>query len=674
MTIFFSLISLILGLHFLKDDLFVSIVLTLLFVIFIIYRFKWKKNVLFITLFLFGALFTHLPRVYNNEENIYSGVIISAKENYFLLYSHGERFYVSSKDNGCEIGDFVSVHGEVSNVWMATYESQFDFNSYLKNKGVQRQINSFSIKPTFQNPIRLKRFKLSIIKDLNLNAAPLVEALLFNTKDYQSNVVSIADTINLIFLLSTAGIYFSFFIRTLKRLIYLKLEERESHFLSLLIVSPYVLFSFPKVGVLRVFLVNLLGASKKEGNSDKKSSFLTRLSLAHLLLLIINPYWAFDSGFLLGLFLTTSLYFFRISYRTKISFKSKMVTPTLVFLFVQPLFVLGSGSFHLFTYFEQIIFIPLIETFIILSILFMIGIPLGNVINFLGNFIYETFKMFEQIDLKIPLAGYTSVFIPVFYLLFMIGIYLFESQRFKHLKYCCITAIGMLLIGLVPIQPLISSGVYFINVGQGDSIVIQDHFHAVMIDTGGNISFDMAQKTLIPFLNKKHIYHLDALITTHDDFDHYGAKDSLLKHFIVRNYLTQKEDFPYQIGNISLVNLNVYDAEQDNDNSLVLYSNFYGKKYLFTGDAPKSIETKIIQNHPELTCDILKVGHHGSKTSSDDSFIKQLHPKEAIISCGRNNRYGHPNKEVIDVLNKYDVKIRRTDYEGTISYLSYFVY
>ena len=119
MTLLFTVISLILGLHFLKDHIVVSVVLTLFFVIFIIYRFNWKKSIFFFSLFLLGALFSHLPRVYNNPENIYSGVVISSKQNYFLMYSHGERFYVYEKQNDREIGDFVVVTGVPSQIGRA---------------------------------------------------------------------------------------------------------------------------------------------------------------------------------------------------------------------------------------------------------------------------------------------------------------------------------------------------------------------------------------------------------------------------------------------------------------------------------------------------------------------------------------------------------------------------
>ena len=86
------------------------------------------------------------------------------------------------------------------------------------------------------------------------------------------------------------------------------------------------------------------------------------------------------------------------------------------------------------------------------------------------------------------------------------------------------------------------------------------------------------------------------------------------------------------------------------------------------GDASKNVEYRIIKEYPNLDVDYLKCGHHGSNTSTSEEFIETITPNEAIISCGENNKYGHPNKEVISTLTKYNVEIRRTDTEGTITY------
>ena len=190
-----------------------------------------------------------------------------------------------------------------------------------------------------------------------------------------------------------------------------------------------------------------------------------------------------------------------------------------------------------------------------------------------------------------------------------------------------------------------------------------------MIDTGGNKSFDMAEETLIPFMNKKKITHLDALILTHDDFDHSGAKDSLCQNFTVKNVLTEANQFPYKVGDLCFTNLNTFDFTEENDKSLVLSLDFIHKKFLFMGDASVKTEEKILETY-NVDCDILKVGHHGSNTSTSDKFLKAASPNEAVISVGAKNSYKHPSHEIIDRLKKYNVKIRRTDEEGTICYFS----
>jgi competence protein ComEC len=94
------------------------------------------------------------------------------------------------------------------------------------------------------------------------------------------------------------------------------------------------------------------------------------------------------------------------------------------------------------------------------------------------------------------------------------------------------------------------------------------------------------------------------------------------------------------------------------------------KKWLFMGDAPTWVEKKVVEEHPELDCDILKAGHHGSDTSSSLLFLQAVTPEVAILSCGLNNSYGHPHISVLNRLKNLGIKIRRTDEEGTISYLT----
>ena len=157
---------------------------------------------------------------------------------------------------------------------------------------------------------------------------------------------------------------------------------------------------------------------------------------------------------------------------------------------------------------------------------------------------------------------------------------------------------------------------------------------------------------------------------THYDYDHYGALEELQKTYKVNQVYDYSSSFPVKMGDITFNNYNYYGEgrTEENDKSLVLGFNILNKDFLVMGDAPTYVEKEIIKNESSVPCDILRVGHHGSNTSTCEEWIKNVTPKEAVISVGKNNRFGHPNKEVINVLNKYKIKIRRTDIEGTIVY------
>ena len=230
--------------------------------------------------------------------------------------------------------------------------------------------------------------------------------------------------------------------------------------------------------------------------------------------------------------------------------------------------------------------------------------------------------------------------------------------------------LSWIIIYHLPIENLITAEVCFINVGQGDSCLIRKGTTSILIDTGGLSYMDVANESLIPFLKKKRIYNIDLVITTHNDYDHCGALDSLKENFYVENVVQTSVNFPININGITLTNYNLHTTEfsDENDKSLVVGFHLMNKDFLIMGDAPIEVEKNIIKEFTHVDCDILKVGHHGSKTSTCDEFIKYLKPEVAIVSCGENNRYGHPHKEVIRVLNNNHVTIRRTDKEGTITY------
>ena len=197
----------------------------------------------------------------------------------------------------------------------------------------------------------------------------------------------------------------------------------------------------------------------------------------------------------------------------------------------------------------------------------------------------------------------------------------------------------------------------------------------------------LVKNITIPLLKSLGIKKIDIIILTHGDYDHLGEALNLINNFKVDkvyindnkiNYLEKqiikkhnniyisKEGTNFNIGNFNFLELNT-DLEDENDSSSIYYITYNNLKMLFTGDASVKSEEYILNNYNIKNIDILKLGHHGSRTSTSEDLLEKTNPKLALISCGRNNRFGHPHLETIEKLNKYNINYLRTDKLGTIT-------
>lgn len=230
--------------------------------------------------------------------------------------------------------------------------------------------------------------------------------------------------------------------------------------------------------------------------------------------------------------------------------------------------------------------------------------------------------------------------------------------------------------------------VYYLDVGQADSILISNNNHNMLIDAGNNEDGPKLVKFIKEELN---IDKFDYLVGTHPHEDHIGGLDDIIKNFEVDNILLPevttttktfedvldaiesqnlsitipKIDSTFKLGEADLTVLYTGTDERDlNNSSIVLKMIFGGFSYLFTGDAETKVEEAILNKN--INIDVLKVGHHGSDTSSSEAFLKKVSPSYAIISVGKDNSYKHPSSVTIDRLKKYTDKIYMTSELGTI--------
>lgn len=249
--------------------------------------------------------------------------------------------------------------------------------------------------------------------------------------------------------------------------------------------------------------------------------------------------------------------------------------------------------------------------------------------------------------------------------------------------------------------------VSMLNVGQADATLIQYKGKNMLIDTGDVDSRD----ALVKQLKDKKVKTLDVVLITHPHGDHLGGMAALFKAFQIKQIYDNGQAantamYKNYLKNIKTKNIvykalkkgdtitlgddvkfavlspgkpftkentqGVSESGLTNDNSIVCKMTYGTFSIMFTGDAQKEVEEQLLKNYKgaELQANVLKVGHHGSKTSSSPAFVAAVKPADATISCGVNNQYKFPHKPTLDTLKKYHVNVYRTDKDGIISIIS----
>lgn len=602
------------------------------------------------------------------KKESYEGMVVEVSDNYYLLSSDFEKIYIYEKDTDKEIGDILVINGTKEKIGFEKIESKFDFANYLKNKGVNYQIYPKHTDVKFNSPLRINKARKEFVSNFPSEVASLVSSIMFSRRD-SSEIISKFSSLNILRLCSAGGLYISFFLKIIESLLKRKLSDKVSRVVAFVILLPYFLFVFPKLSLIRISVIFALRFIN-DFLLKKKLSYLSIIAISGFFLLVLDFHFALQDGFIIGYLTSIFVHFLVNSFKHIKGIKKNILTVVAIYLFLLPIEISYYCDFSILEPVFQTMIFPFLLVFMFSSLLCFYKVPIFPIVEKLYSPINETLTFLNKINISFNVPK-MSFLLVLFYELLLISMLYFASIKLKPMK----RAFGLIVISFVamyifPINNAFNNEVSFINVGQGDSILIRNRFATALIDTGGNLKYDLAKESLIPYLKSKRIYKIDYLIVTHNDYDHMGARDSLIENFKVSKYIDKHDMFPLNIGGVILNSHNSYDQkEDDNDNSLVISFAISNTKFLLMGDASKKVEQKLIKANVDLSSDILKIGHHGSKTSTSEDFINKVNPKEAVISVGK-NKYGHPTKDVISLLEKYQITIRRTDIEGTITYYS----
>lgn len=305
----------------------------------------------------------------------------------------------------------------------------------------------------------------------------------------------------------------------------------------------------------------------------------------------------------------------------------------------------------------SVLFIYFKKVDIVSFLLFYLLRKLYGCVFLLGMFIPDF------LTLKIP--SLTIHYAPQF--VFILAFIVVYIQCLKHFKW------KYMILFLIPFLEVFCNPffqVYTLNIGQGDCSVIVEPFYksVVMIDCGQSLYRDNVERIISPFLENKNIHTIDTLILTHADFDHSGGYDHLKEKVKIKQVIKDSKDkvnveYPFYLL------LQERISKDENDSSIISYFTYDHLNYLFMGDASKEIEKQLMDTY-DLKADVIKVGHHGSNTSSDTAFLDSLDCRIALISAGYKNKYDHPSTETLKTLDHLHIHTFCTSTDGSIAIYS----
>ncbi|MCD8209694.1 MAG: MBL fold metallo-hydrolase [Coprobacillus sp.] len=648
------------------------IVLVLVVLVLLIYAFKrYKKKFGCILLVVIGVGigYSFVDFDITKEDGIYNGIVIESKDNYFIFYTNLERVYVYNQDNTYEVGDFLSISGSKETFSSTTLESQFDFEAYLNKKGVDNALNANEITVKWSFPIRINSLKKNFLSHFDEETQNFISSLFFSTSA-DSNLSTSLTNLHLSRFASASGVYIYPFLSLFSFIFGMFMKKKWAKALSFGVLLPYFILLFPRFSIIRIcslYIFRLIN----EYCLHKRFSTIETTAIVGIVCLLLNHYLARQDSFILGFSLPLAYSVINnLSFRIKGRVKRRVVSTLIFGIFFIPFEMSFYSSVNLFTYPLTILLEPFFVILSLLTLLSYYRVPIYSAVNGYTHFLDNICSGLMKVNPSAyaPPVGVAGTII--YFVLFFVLIYFLLIRHRPMLKITG-SVFALFVISLItPLDNTFSCEVMFINVGQGDATLVRSHNSAVLIDTGGLYYTDVATDILIPLFKKEKIYSLDCVFLTHDDFDHDGACDSLCENFTVKNVMSYYDNYPVTYGGVTYYNYNDegYMNSEENDKSLVLGFNIMDMDFVIMGDATMTIEYEIMEKYDHIDCDILKVGHHGSKTSTSPEWVSYLSPQEAIISCGLNNRYGHPASETLETLYEAGVNIRRTDLEGSIRY------
>ncbi len=656
------------------------------------YLYLNKKTLLYASLIIsivVGCNFYLLEtQVENDLEPSFSGTVIdlSTSEYYQKITLKSGKYKNIIYDNDfhqLKVGDIIEGNGEILESEPARVKGGFDYQLYLKHNKVTKVIRSKAIY------VRGKTFRLECIKALFLKSLErnfrgdslvFLKAMIIGDDDGFSDAFRKAVTDNgILHLFAVSGLHIILFVEVINKILhFFKIKQNIIDLLVSVFLFLFLVLTGFAPSVIRaalMYYLKLINKLLKLGFSATDN-----IAVGFILLISINPYYMYSLGFILSFVASISIILVSPLIKNTNHFLSLFIITVVVTFWTLPIVINVNNEINLLSPITNIIFIDLIEGIILPISLIVFVFPFLKVFYSFIILVFSKFTIIVSKYLYVPLVikDFTFFATIIYYILLLVlGASLCHRNRRRLFA-------SLLLVFILIYSYSTSFKSYgeidFLDLDNGEAILIREPYGNcnILIDTG-----DGTNNVLTSYLKSQGIRVLDYLILTHNHNDHNGEAELIMKEINVKNLVISAYDNSEISKNMNSIKVRANDIiecgnlrlnilhpdrfyEDENDNSIVIYVEIGGKRFLFLGDVSQTIEEKL--SRLSLKVDVLKVGHHGSSTSTNPGFIAHIVPEYAIIQTGRVEKFGFPHLQTIETLDLYNVKTYRTDLNYSITY------